>query len=248
MSNGSIGSYGASSASLITPLNRRTKADTVEGGTGSFNLKDAKRANEKLQRVLDQMKRLNDPEKRRAEREAMAKEKVERAQARLRQMMMFGASEEALRQVAKELEDAIRELKAIAGSTGSVSSTTGSSVSEAKLAAASADSTDSANAGADADIQTETTATSPEASVKDSTKAVGEKLVKMLEEKEQEEANSPHAVKKDGTTDATELQRILRLAEALLKITEHMIEEEEEEEAKREGRSPRPDSYLDLMV
>lgn len=244
MSNGSIGSYGASSASLITPLNRRTKADTVEGGTGSFNLKDARRANEKLQRVLDQMKRLNDPEKRRAEREAMAKEKVERAQARLRQMMMFGASEEALRQVAKELEDAIRELKAIAGSTGSVSSTTGSSVSEAKQAAASADS---ANTGADADIQAETAA-SPEASVKDSTKAAGEKLVKMLKEKEQEEANSPHAVKKDGTTDATELERILRLAETLLKITEHMIEEEEEEEAKREGRSPLPDSYLDLMV
>ncbi|HCI45717.1 MAG TPA: hypothetical protein DFI00_00330 [Rhodospirillaceae bacterium] len=245
MSNGSIGSYGASSASLITPLNRRTKADTVEGGTGSFNLKDARRANEKLQRVLDQMKRLNDPEKRRAEREAMAKEKVERAQARLRQMMMFGASEEALRQVAKELEDAIRELKAIAGSTGSVPSTTGSSVSEAKQAAASADS---ANTGTDADIQAETAAASPEASVKDSTKAAGEKLVKMLKQKEQEEANSPHAVKKDGTTDATELERILRLAETLLKITEHMIEEEEEEEAKREGRAPLPDSYLDLMV
>lgn len=247
MSNGSIGSYGASSASLITPLNRRTKADTVEGGTDGFNLKDAKRANEKLQRVLDQMKRLNDPEKRRAEREAMAKEKVERAQARLRQMMMFGASEEALRQVAKELEDAIRELKAIAGSTGSVSAAAGSSVSEAKQAAASADSTDSANTGADADIQAETAA-SPEASVKDSTKLAGEKLVKMLEEKEQEEANGPHAIKKDGTTDATELKRILLLAETLLKITEHMIEEEEEEEAKREGRAPLPDSYLDLMV
>jgi len=223
---------------------------TIRDIIGAGPLSDEEKARQSaLSDALQRLKSLNDPDKRARDRQAQLAQKVMQLRDRLRNLLMFSGMDpekvkKAAEAIAKELESALRALKALGGQSGGAAS---ASVSSATASVPEAGGVEAAPDGATDDVSAavpqavvEGEITSPEPSQPIDQKKLSEQIEKQIRE-ELAARDAERKEKQEQASFADENRRLIRLTEILIKLAESIAEKagakhrQQEKDEQQEG-------------